>query len=63
VVSNRKEVIDLTLGTNEIANLVGNWHVSDEVSLSDHRYICFELGNISIDQVLTGFKKNQLGII
>jgi hypothetical protein len=51
VVNNRKEVIDLTLGTNEIANLVCNWHVSDETSLSDHRYICFELGNISINQV------------
>jgi hypothetical protein len=51
VVSNRKEVIDLTPGTNEIANLVSNWHVSDETSLSDHRYICFELGNISINQV------------
>jgi hypothetical protein len=50
VVSNRK-VIDLTLGTNEIENLVSNWHVSDEMSLSDHRYICFQLGNISINQV------------
>jgi hypothetical protein len=48
VVSNRKEVIDLTLGTNKIANLVCNWHVSDETSLSDHRYICFQMGNISI---------------
>jgi hypothetical protein len=27
VVSNKKEVIDLTLGTKEIANLVSNWHV------------------------------------
>jgi hypothetical protein len=51
VVSNRKEVIDLTLGANEIAILISNWHVSDEVSFSDHRYICYELGNISIDQV------------
>jgi hypothetical protein len=51
VVSNRKEVIDLTPGTNEIANLVSNWHVSDETSLSDHRYICFQIGNISINQV------------
>jgi hypothetical protein len=52
VVRNRKEVIDLTLGTNEIANLVSNWHVSDETSLSDHRCICFELGNISIGMYL-----------
>jgi hypothetical protein len=50
-VRNRKDVIDLTLGTNEIANLVSNWHVSDETSLSDHRYICFQIGDISINQV------------
>jgi hypothetical protein len=36
VVSNRKEVIDLTLRPNKIANLVSNWHVSDETSPSDH---------------------------
>jgi hypothetical protein len=36
VVCNRKEFIDLTLGTNKIVNLVCNWHVSDELSLSDH---------------------------
>jgi hypothetical protein len=51
VVSNRKEVIDLTLGTNEISNLVSNWHLSEETSLSDHRDICFQLDNISINQV------------
>jgi hypothetical protein len=39
VVCNRKEVIDLTLGTNNIGNLVSNWHVSGEPSFSDHRYI------------------------
>jgi hypothetical protein len=37
VVCNRREVIDLTLGTNKIINLVSNWHLSDEPSLSDHR--------------------------
>jgi hypothetical protein len=46
----RKEVIDLTLATNKIVNLISNWHVSDEPSLSDHRYICFQIGNISINQ-------------
>jgi hypothetical protein len=51
MVSNRKEVIDLTLGTNKIANLVSNWHVSDETSLSDHRYIYFQICNILINQV------------
>jgi hypothetical protein len=28
VIRNRKEVIVLTLGTNKIADLVSNWHVS-----------------------------------
>ncbi|PNF28303.1 hypothetical protein B7P43_G05453 [Cryptotermes secundus] len=51
VVCNRKEVTDLTLGTNNIGNLVSNWHVSDEPSLSDHRYICFKISNIRVDQV------------
>jgi hypothetical protein len=50
-VVSRKEVIDLTLGTNKIANVVSNWHVSNETSLSDHRYICFQIGNISTNQV------------
>jgi hypothetical protein len=51
VVCNRKEVIDLTLGTNKIGDLVSNWHVSDEPSSSDHRYICFQIGNITKNYV------------
>jgi hypothetical protein len=50
-VRNRMEVIDLTLGTNKIGDLVSNWHVSDELSLSDHRYICFQIGNIITNYV------------
>jgi hypothetical protein len=42
VISNRKEVIDLTLETDKIGDLVTNWHVSDEISLSDHRYLVFQ---------------------
>ena len=37
VISKRKEVRDLTLTTDKKQNLVTNWHVSDEPSLSDHR--------------------------
>jgi hypothetical protein len=47
VVRNRKEVIDLTLRTNKIGDLVSNWHVSDDPSMSDHRYICSQIGNIT----------------
>jgi hypothetical protein len=53
VVRKRKEGIDLTLGTNKIGNLVSNWHVSDEPSLSHHRYIrvCFRIGNAATTTV------------
>jgi hypothetical protein len=51
VVSSKKDVIDLTLGTNKIRNLVSNWHVFGEPSLSDHGYICFQIGNITSEQV------------
>jgi hypothetical protein len=61
VIHNRKEVIDFVLGTNKIGNLVHNWHVSDEPSLSDHRYICFEIGNIDITSYFQGSQENQLG--
>jgi hypothetical protein len=51
VIRNRKEVTDLTLGTTRIENVVSNWHVSDEPSFSDHRHICFQIGNIDITRV------------
>jgi hypothetical protein len=50
VVRNRQEVIDLTLGTNRIGDLVSNWHVSDDPSSSDHRYICFQIHNIKVEK-------------
>jgi hypothetical protein len=39
----RRQVIDLTLGTILIVNLISDWHLSSEESLSDHRYICFKI--------------------
>ncbi|PNF33518.1 hypothetical protein B7P43_G17647 [Cryptotermes secundus] len=59
VVWNRKGVIGLTLETNNIENLVSNWHVSDELSLLDHRYICFEISNITVDQTTYGNPKRN----
>ncbi|XP_031777269.1 uncharacterized protein LOC116415865 [Nasonia vitripennis] len=38
----RSEVIDLTLCTVGMEGWVGSWRVSNEPSLSDHRYIQFE---------------------
>jgi hypothetical protein len=43
IISNRKEVTDLTLVTDKTADLVSNWHVFDEISFSDHRYKVFML--------------------
>jgi hypothetical protein len=43
VISNRKEIIDLTLWKNWTGNLVRHWHVSDEPSSSDHRFILFQI--------------------
>ena len=40
----RQEIIDLTLTNRLAANLIQNWKVVDEDSLSDHRYIGFQLG-------------------
>jgi hypothetical protein len=48
----RKEVTDLTLETNKMGNLGSIWHVSDEPSLSDHRYIWFQISNTAITQVI-----------
>jgi hypothetical protein len=48
IISNRKEVTDLTLVTDKRADLVSNWHVSDETSLSDHRYKVFHVGDLEV---------------
>jgi hypothetical protein len=49
IVCNRKEVTDLTIGTNKISNLVNNWHVSEGPTLSDHGYTCFQIGNMVLN--------------
>jgi hypothetical protein len=41
VTCNRQEVIDITIATLYTGNFIKNWHVSEEVSCSDHRYIRF----------------------
>jgi hypothetical protein len=51
VVCNRKEVIDLTLGTNKINNLVSHDMYLMSHLFSDYRYIWFEIGKITSEQV------------
>jgi hypothetical protein len=41
--SRRVEVLDITLGSCELLERIMDWEVSSEPSLSDHRYIMFEL--------------------
>ena len=41
--SNGSSVIDLTCVTSSIANKIEDWEVSDEESLSDHKYITYSI--------------------
>lgn len=47
VVKNRKEVIDITLSSQNFASRIKNWQVSKEETLSDHKEINF---SITIEQ-------------
>ena len=46
VTSNRREVIDITIATVYVGNCIKDWHVTEEVSCSDHRYIRFTVTGI-----------------
>jgi len=46
VTSNRQEVIDITIATVYVGKCMKDWHVTEEVSCSDHRYICFTVTGI-----------------
>ncbi|KAL0811348.1 hypothetical protein ABMA28_009758 [Loxostege sticticalis] len=41
--SRSQTIIDLTLATEAISNLISDWHVSREASCADHRWIRFNL--------------------
>jgi hypothetical protein len=47
IISDRKETRYLTLRTGKTGDLVTNWNVSDEFSLSDHRYSKLVTWNLS----------------
>ena len=42
----RQEVIDITIATIHAGNFIKDWHVTEEVSCSDHRYIRFTVTGI-----------------
>ena len=43
VVSNRREVLDLTIASPDTVRMVQGWHVSQIPSLSDHNYIKYSI--------------------
>lgn len=50
VIKNRSEVIDLTLCSRNLLSYVDGWHVSPEITLSDHKRIVFSLNFDSIEE-------------
>ena len=45
--SNRQEVIDITIAILYTGNFIKDWHVSEDVSCSHHRYIRFSVMGIN----------------
>ncbi|KAI8114729.1 hypothetical protein CVS40_12934 [Lucilia cuprina] len=43
IVSNRREVLDITLVSTMHHDWIRGWHVSNDCSFSDHQYIDFEI--------------------
>jgi hypothetical protein len=46
VTTNRQEVIDITIATFYAGSLIKVWHVTEELTCSDHRYIRFAVRGI-----------------
>ena len=64
IVSNRREVLDITIVSDRISHLISNWKVLDECSFSDHRYISFviECGNCNKVQFFTNRRNTDWNI-
>ena len=54
VTSNRQGVIDVMIATLYAGNCIKDWHVTEEVSCSDHRYIRFTV--TGIDRSVEGYR-------
>ncbi len=55
VTKRRKEVLDITLVSQDFLRYVSGWHVSQEDSLSDHRHIRFL---IDVDELPDVYRRN-----
>ena len=51
VINDRNESTDFTLGTDKKQHLVSSWHAFDETSLSNHKYILFQMGDLGVTKV------------
>jgi hypothetical protein len=43
-------MLDITVCTKGLANLMRDWRVSSEPSRSDHRQICYDLDQIQVEK-------------
>jgi hypothetical protein len=57
VTTNRQEVIDIMIATFYAGNLIKDWHVTEEVSCSDDRYIRFTV--MVIDQTVKTYRNSR----
>lgn len=57
---NSSSIIDITCGTNEIAKQVHNWRVLPEETLSDHKYLFFEVRTIGKQEETTYRKRKWI---
>jgi hypothetical protein len=55
--TNRQEVIDITIPTFYASNLINDWHVTEEVSCSDHIYIRFTV--MGIDHTVKTYRNSR----
>ncbi len=55
---NRREVIDITICNSICYELIRDWKVSDEVTLSDHRLICFSIAG-TLTNVIAGRNRRK----
>ena len=51
VASNRQEVIDITISILHAGNYIKDWHVTEAVRCSDHRYVRFTLMVIDLSVI------------
>ena len=49
---NGEEVVDITLASRNMGNAITSWRVSDEISMSDHNHIVFEIKGRSTESRL-----------